>query len=199
MNFVLDPVFSLGRLTEAEQVIPRSSNKVRGYPGFKITHDFKSIGPAPIDYLMNKVRGPVLSKKYLKLGIRNRQDIEKMLFEFINRIGSYIVYIFMESLRPITGLDDLSREQRKELCTTLIVQTLPITELFNMFQYLINNLSLIDESLELDYDQIYKLDKKSFQTVSKAYRQIYPKMYEALENWDFHGRMFWLKLTSFSW
>ena len=27
--------------------------------------------------------------------------------------------------------------------------------------------------------------------------EIYPKMYEALENWQFHGRVFWLKLDMY--
>jgi hypothetical protein len=194
MNFVLDPVFSLEPLEEESSKL---NNKLYTYPGFKITHDFKSIGPAPIDYLMNTVTGPVLSKKYHKPSIRNQEEIEKMLFEFINRIGSYIVYIFMESLRPITGHQDLSREYRKELSTKLIEQTLRINELFNMFQYLISNLSLAEVSLGLDYSDIFQLDKKSFQKLSTAYREIYPKMYEALENWEFHGRVFWLKLDTY--
>ena len=197
MTFVLHPVFSLESSTEENQLSSKLTNTLYTYPGFKITDDFKSIGPAPIDYLMNKVTGPVLSRKYHKSSIRNQEEIEKMLFEFINRIGSYIVYLFIESLRPIMGHQDLSREERKELSTKLIVQTLPIYELFNTFQYLIKNLSLAESDSELRHEDIFELDKKRFQSLSNAYRQIYPKMYEALENWQFHGRVFWLKLDTY--
>lgn len=197
MNFVLDPVFSLEPSTETKEVIPKVTSNLYSYPSFKLTYDFKSLGPAPIDYLMNKVTGPILSKKYRKSSNRNQEEIEKMLFEFINRIGSYIVYVFIESLRPIMGHQDLSREQRKELSTKLIVQTLPINELFNMFQYLISSLSLAESDSELKPEDIFELDKKRFQSLSNAYRQIYPKMYEALENWQFHGRVFWLKLDTY--
>ena len=102
----------------------------------------------------------------------------------------------MESLRPIMGHQDLNREQRKELSTKLFMQTLPVNELFNMFQYLINNLNLA-KPLGQDHSEIFDLDKNRFQTLSNAYRKIYPKMYDGLENWQFHGRVFWLKLDTY--
>ena len=197
MNFVLDPVFSLEPSGETSQVISELTNKLYTYPGFKINHDFKSVGPTPLDYLMNKVTGPILSKKYRKPSIKNQEKIEIMLYEFINRICAYITYVFIESFRPITGLHDLTLEQRKELSTRLVMQTLPIIQIFNMFQYLISNLDLTEETAKLDSDNIFKLDEKKFEYLSNSYREIYPKMYEALENWQFHGRVFWIKLDTY--
>ncbi len=84
MYFVLDPVFSLEPSTETKEVIPKLTSNLYTCPSFKMTHDFKSLGPAAVDYLINKLTGPILSTKYRKSINRNQENIEKMLFEFIS-------------------------------------------------------------------------------------------------------------------
>ena len=196
--FTLDPVFSLDPSKDTNQNISDlKTAKLYSYPGFKISHDFRPREPSPLTYFMNKMSGPILSKRYCRSSIRNQEKIEKILFEFINRIGSYITYVFIESLRPISGHEDLSYSQQKELSMKLISETLPLNDLFNTFQYLISNLDLAGKVPESEYKDIFELDKRGFQKLSNAYRLIYPKMYEGLENWQYHTRAFWLKLDTY--
>ena len=65
---------------------------------------------------MRMLSGPVTSAKYCNTRFGPKESLERCLFEFANRIGAYIIYIFLQSLHPLPE-SKLSDNDRGELST----------------------------------------------------------------------------------
>ena len=68
---------------------------------------------------MRMMLGPVTSAKYCNTSFGPKDSLERSLFEFANRIGAYIMYIFLQSLHPLQE-SKISDEDRDELCKIML-------------------------------------------------------------------------------
>jgi hypothetical protein len=59
------------------------------------------------------VRGISVSERFCKTKFNKITLNEKYLFEFANRIGALILYIFIESARPLEEFDDMIKDHFK--------------------------------------------------------------------------------------
>ena len=133
------------------------------------------------DYLLKLVLGSIISKEYCKTSLGPRKLMDKYLFEFSNRIGAFITYIFLQSLYPLENLD-VSIQERSQLCATVIEKSISLEDLFDGFRRLIVQLGLCNYDQKSNYLQIFELDNKNFKTISRGIRSIYPNLYDGLEN-----------------
>lgn len=54
----------------------------------------------PVGILETKTKGPSPSPHFCKTEFNSDSSNEQCIFEFANRIGAYITYIFMQSMKP---------------------------------------------------------------------------------------------------
>ena len=52
----------------------------------------------------------------------NDNIIERNLFEFVNRVGAYIAYIFIELLRPLPGWSSISEKKEQSESTIWLIR-----------------------------------------------------------------------------
>ncbi|MGH9983578.1 MAG: hypothetical protein ACRD8W_06435 [Nitrososphaeraceae archaeon] len=137
------------------------------------------------DELSKRTSGITVSNKYCKTKFKDTDSPEKYLFEFVNRMGAFITYIFIESIRP-RETRQIKNSSRHEMSQSLIHNSINISDLFDRFCLFLNEIGLIkpiEVSLEINksYMNPVELDKKSFNKVYKSFRNIYPGVYEGLE------------------
>ena len=167
--------------------------------------DFTQANPNPSahSYFIKAMSGMSPSEVYCKTKFADDNIIESNLFEFVNRVGAYIAYIFIESLRPVSHNKAVTENAKKERTRYLIEKSIPIERLFRRFCFLLGQLGIIDSndfSLIPEKDvteEPYELSESSFEVLSDSFRRIYPRIYEALENFWFNSRTFHLKHNSF--
>lgn len=137
-------------------------------------------------YLMKMMLGPVTSEKYCRTNFGTKESLEKCLFEFSNRIGAYITYIFLQSLHPLqdSKVDD---KDRNELCKIMIEKAISIEDLFMFFRSLIIQLGLTDSTSDPDeHEKLSELSESNFKTISKGLQNVYSNLYIGFENWWSH-------------
>jgi hypothetical protein len=139
----------------------------------------------PYDELSKRTSGITVSNKYCKTYFKDKDSAEKYLFEFVNRAGAFISYIFIESMRPReTKL--ISDSSREEMSQYLIQDSINIPDLFDRFCLFLNEMGLLKQEVSLGIGKTrvntVELDKKSFNKLSKLFRNIYPGVYEGLES-----------------
>jgi hypothetical protein len=124
---------------------------------------------------------------------------EKYLFEYVNRIGAFIAYVFIESMRPRQN-GGITDDIKKDMSKNLIFNSISIVDLFDRFCLFLNDMQILTKeipvSLELhkkDTDPV-ELDNASFDKVSKVFRNVYPGIYEGIEKFWFSSRQFWDKI-----
>jgi len=167
--------------------------------------DYTQANPDPSvhSYFLKAMSGMSPSEVYCKTKFDSDNIIESNLFEFVNRVGAYIAFIFIESLRPVSHNKAVTENAKKERTRYLIEKSIPIERLFRKFCFLLSQLEIIDSndfSLVPEKDipeEPYELSESSFERLSDSFRRIYPRIYEALENFWFNSRTFHLKRNSF--
>jgi hypothetical protein len=102
---------------------------------------------------------------------RPEASLEKYIFEFANRIGAYLVYIFIESFR--SHRNDKSDDVRSVLTEHFLKEALPLMDLLADFL-----LSLPINATEKGY---YKLNEGAFKKISQVYENLYPNMTKSIE------------------
>jgi hypothetical protein len=138
------------------------------------------------DYLSRMMLGPVTSEKNCKTRFSTNESLEKILFEFSNRIGAYITYIFLQSLHPLQE-SKLDNKDRNDLCNIMIEKAISIEDLFMFFRYLIIQLGLTNSTSDpSDHEKLSELSENNFRTVSNGLQKVYPNLYIGLENLWLH-------------
>jgi len=146
--------------------------------------------PDHITCFMKSIQGSILSDKYCITHFPRSKLLERNLFEFSNRIGAYIAYIFLQALYPIKN-SKLNNQDRKILANTMIEKSIILNDFFESFKELLTVLGVTDWDLETnEYEKQYELSRGSYDTYSNVMKSIYPNLYIAFENWWFHTGIF---------
>jgi hypothetical protein len=132
---------------------------------------------------------------------------EKYIFEFANRIGAYITYLLIESMRPVAGEtgDSITKEittdsngnrvsRRDIVSSALLQEAIDIKSIFGSFLSIINSftsnlkntISIKSPTSSIDHTNYYELNENDFDRLSMAFRNVYPGIYQALEKkWEY--------------
>ena len=158
---------------------------------------------APADLLAERASGISVSDKYCKARFSGPIDLkEKYLFEFVNRLGFFITYIFLESMRP-RERKDISDETKQHMSRRMISESINLANLFQRFRLFVGHKALLNNvKIEdgLSLDSIKKsispveLNKSDFDTLVKAFRNLYPRLYDGIEESWFASREKWCKI-----
>jgi hypothetical protein len=144
-----------------------------------------------------------------KFGNSSINDYEKFFFDFANRLGSYILYIFLESMRS-SQFDNRKMEKgstkqnlrKKSLSMEFVNKAINLEMFYNIFRERLKELEfdriLLDNSRKKlpDYpdetharnfnnSEFIEMENDDFKRVWKSYRKIYPTVYDGLKKyWD---------------
>jgi hypothetical protein len=178
---------------------------VRFIDPFFVEHEYKTrrAKPAPADLLAERASGISVSDKYCKTYFSGSVDVkEKYLFEFVNRLGFFITYIFIESMRP-RERNDISDETRQQMSKRMIFESINLANLFQRFRLfvghkaLLNNIK-IEDGLSLDSNKKsispVGLNRSDFDTLVKAFRNLYPRLYDGIEESWLASRKKWCEI-----
>jgi hypothetical protein len=174
---------------------------------FFVEHKYKShkAKPAPNDLLTSRVSGISVSNKYCKASFSGSADIrEKYLFEYVNRVGFFITYIFIESMRP-RETNDISDETRQHMSKSMIFDSINLANLFQRFCLFVGHERLLNNdnikykfgvSLDSNKKTIspVELNKTDFDNLVKAFRNLYPGIYDGIEESWFASREKWCEI-----
>ena len=138
--------------------------------------------PEPWYKLRSNVLNITVSDKYCQSHFPRRNINEKLLFEFVNRAGAFMAYIFIESMRPSANNNfESSKGKGNKLGSILLSNAINIQEMFQQFCLLFQATGLIKE--EINTGRHPELDDNSFNNLQQVFRNIYPKVYDGLEDW----------------
>jgi hypothetical protein len=116
----------------------------------------------------------VVSQEYCKTSFRDDEMYEKYLWELANKIGSYLMYIFIDAMRPVSeyGITGIKSDKKKELSATLIEKSVDIQMMFKKFcEYTLFDFA--NRGSEFNSD--------TFNRITTAFKKVYPVVYESLE------------------
>ncbi len=99
------------------------------------------------------------------------EPLEKFLFKFANRIGACIVYVLIESLRPRRNVR--TGDVRSVLTDEFMRNAIPMMDLLEVFLF-----KLPINERERGY---FETTESTLETISDAYKKVYPKMSKALD------------------
>jgi hypothetical protein len=159
-------------------LIDRSpTDKVQGQhtivpPGSFYTEFFKSLA------------GISVSKQFSDTKFDKNTLNEKYLFEFANRIGAFITYMLIESLRPVADNGSKTRLDRKnELSSALLQKAFEIKSMVKCFHNILSSFNprLGSASANIDGHTFYELNKDDFDRLSIVFRNVFPGIYYALK------------------
>ena len=152
-------------------------------------------------YLRETTASKIVSEKVCKTNFANAGLYERYLFEFVNRIGAFIVYTFIESLRPIDWEPNNKSvtADRDEYTSSLIRKAIDIEQIFSDFRQLFDivphhhdskyksdkerNIEKISDLISRGWPKIYKAEKKDYERLSDLFRRVYPTMHSGLEKY----------------
>lgn len=130
--------------------------------------------------LLGKVLNITVSDKYCKSHFSKRDVNEKLLFEFVNRAGAFMAYIFIESMRPSADNNfETTKDKRNRLGSILFNNAIDIQGMFQQFCLLFLATGMIKE--ENNTRNRPELDDNSFGNLQEVFRNVYPKIYDGLE------------------
>src|SRR5574341_1612698 len=143
--------------------------------------------PGPRNYFLKAISGNSVSDDYYMTRFTNDNITERNLFEFVNRVGAYIAYIFIELLRPLPEWRSISKKKKQDRIYYLVDKAVPVVKLFRKFCLLLGELGVMKSAedsymSEKDVFEELELDQSSYEKLSISFRKVYPKVYEALEN-----------------
>jgi len=180
---------------------------LKGIPADQPLHQYPDIdfsqtkaNPSSHHFFLKAISGMSVSEDYCKNKFTNGNIIERNLYEFINRVGAYIAYIFIESLRPIPKDTDATENKKKERTLLLVNKAIPVERLFRKFCLLLSELGIMrNMDLHISEDGMseeLQLNQSSFDSLSDSFKRMYPRVYNALENFWFNSRKYHLKRHS---
>jgi hypothetical protein len=136
-----------------------------------------------------------ISKFCKKSDFSNEELIEKQLFDFASKIGAFLVYIFVEVMRPYGN--DISNATKNEWSKTFLSRVISMESIFRWFQELLFDSGVVRKNVNgldaLLFDlgvvrknvnrenTFYELERKEFEKLSRAFSKVYPLVFEILE------------------
>ena len=166
---------------------------------YTVTHKYRIYRKqeTPRDQLFKRTTGISVSHKYCKTNFIGKElTKEKYLFEYINRIGAFMAYVFIESMRPRRN-GGITDDAKKDMSRNLIFNSISIVDLFDHFCLFLNDMQILTKeipvSLLINKENIdpVELDNTSFDKVSEVFRNVYPGIYEGIEKFWFSSREYW--------
>jgi hypothetical protein len=135
--------------------------------------------------LCKAVRGVItVSNNYCKTKFTQGELYEKYLFEFVNRIGAFMAYIFIEVMRPLSEFNSttvgMPADKKDKLSTVLIDGAINPKEMFEHFCDLFMEAGLIKTDSS---KRFFELDRNCFNKMSETFKKVYPSIYEGLEKY----------------
>ena len=98
-------------------------------------------------------------------------SLKKYMFEYANKIGAYIVYVFIESLRSRRNVK--SDDVRSILTEQFLTEALPLMDLLERF---LRNIPI--NATEKGY---YKVNDSALKRLCEVYADLYPYAYKLIE------------------
>jgi hypothetical protein len=119
----------------------------------------------------------VLSQKHCKTKFRSDEMYERYLFELANRIGAYLMYIFIEAMKPPSEYNtpSIGPEKKEELSRGLIARSIDVQMMFEKFCGSRILFGLAHHKHEFTND--------TFDKITGAFKKVYPVVYNALEQY----------------
>lgn len=116
----------------------------------------------------------VVSQEYCKTNFQDDEMYEKYLFELANRIGAYLMYIFIEAMRPSNeyNISNMKPNKKEELSMNLIRKSLDIQMMFDKF---------CDYILFDSTNHGREFTKDTFDKITASFKKVYPVVYDSLE------------------
>jgi hypothetical protein len=169
------------------------------------------------DYVNNfseLVSEPLPSKEFCKLSFNKSDKYEEFFFDFANRIGAYVLFIFLESMRSSqfdnTKLElDLTKHnlRKKFLSMELIFRSINLEMFYDLFRERLkdiefNRMILNNSKKKLpnypheprarkfNNSEYLEMEDTDFKRLWKKYERIYPTLYHGLN-------MYWDEATAF--
>ena len=142
-----------------DKVYNISSPELRGHPD-----------PSFIE-LSKAISGNAVSEKYCRTKFNANSSNERYFFEFANRIGAYIVFIFIASIQM--SLKELKTATDKQNKRTDLEQRIAILR-SELFRKSINIGSIFDDFINL----LRFLNNPNFEIPIEAFRRVYPGIYK---------------------
>jgi hypothetical protein len=112
-----------------------------------------------------------LAEIVTELSKNDKVTMKEFIFEFANRIGAYMLYVFIESLR--TRRNVKSEGVRFALTEQFLKEAIPPMDLLSDFFY-----SLPIKRSEKGY---YELKQSTFNKLSEVYNDLYPDIAKSIE------------------
>ena len=158
-----------------------------GYEFFlpPIATDFKD--EAVYRDFCKKVSGSSVSNKFLRKPKTIKNAPEQYFFEFVNRIGAYIAYMFIQSIQPIKmnmteSDDELNIVRRSHLSRRLIGTAVDIQRMFEIFHGLLHSISLIKRSYP-NKPIFFEVGQEEYDRLLTTFRRVYPTICNGFESY----------------
>jgi hypothetical protein len=100
-------------------------------------------------------------------------DIEKVIFEFANRIGSFMVYLLIELMRPTSTF--LPINMREEKALDFMKSALPLDCLLRSFLF------TLPASFNKAMHFGVQMREEKLEMLTSAYKKVYPSFHEYME------------------
>lgn len=104
---------------------------------------------------------------------KQEESLEKFIFKYANRLGAYLVYVFIESLRSRRNVR--SEDVRSVLTEQFLYNAIPLMDLLEGF---LNELPIDPK----DRSYLEVKNESTFQRVSGAYKKVLPSMSKSIED-----------------
>jgi hypothetical protein len=135
-------------------------------------------------YLMKMLLGQIVSTKYCNTKFDIEESLQKCIFEFSNRIGAYIFYIFLQSMYPFKD-SKISRKERDNISKYFIQKSISLEDILHGFRDLLADSGMCQTTLS--DNNLFELSRKNFNILSKKFQEVYPNFYVGYENWWLHS------------
>lgn len=125
-----------------------------------------------VDYFKKPDR-PYPSSKF------SNEDLEKHLFDFARTIGAFIIYIFIEVMRPSEN-KNVNAATQNRLSRDFLDRAISIHGLFRHFQDLLIDSEFIYKKFGTK-ESVYELNKDQIDKLSTAFAKVFPAISQSLE------------------
>jgi Fe2+ or Zn2+ uptake regulation protein len=161
-------------------------------------HTIVTPGSFHIEFFKS-LAGISVSKQFCDTKFDKNTLNEKYLFEFANRIGAFITYMLIETLRPVADNGSKTRlDRKKELSSALLQKAFEIKSIVKCFHNILSSFNprLGNTFANIGDPVLYELNNDDFDRLSIAFRNVFPGIYQALEkkwNYDINYGTDWLE------
>jgi hypothetical protein len=137
-----------------------------------------------------KVVGVSISPNLSESKFGGNESNEKCLFEFATRIGAFITYILIETMRPY-DYNELAKDpnwkirKRNILADKLTKRAIDLRFLFERFHSLLYDTDQVSQRARYSASEpwYFEANKIEFDKLMRTFSMVYPGIYEALEDY----------------